>query len=336
MDKKNKKHIKPLKRVLLSFGAAAALIALAAVCFVGYELSRIETIKASPAVTPGDETFETAGETGSSSARPDMKPYDVSWPPGIPAAADKDAVNILLVGQDRRPGQNRQRSDTIIIISCRANGTSLKIVSLMRDMYLQLPGYSDNRINAAYEFGGAKLLDETIEKNFGIKLDGTVEVDFAGFTKIIDSVGGVDISLNRAEAVFLSEKNGWKLAAGENRLSGAQTLAYARIREIGNADYERTERQRTVLQAGIGQVMKMDKAKQLVLLDEILPCISTDMTKDSLLRYAYTIYRIGVRDMKTCRIPADGTFTPASIRGMAVLVPDLAANREVLKNLLDE
>ncbi|MFQ9799037.1 MAG: LCP family protein [Clostridia bacterium] len=99
-------------------------------------------------------------------------------------------VNILLIGQDRREGEGRQRSDSMILATINKKSQSIYLTSFMRDMYVPIPGYSDNRINAAYAFGGMDLLDDTIETNFGIHIDGNVEVDFSGFKTLIDMMGG--------------------------------------------------------------------------------------------------------------------------------------------------
>lgn len=110
-----------------------------------------------------------------------------------------------------------------------------------------MPGYMDNRINAAYSLGGMDLLAETVEHNFSISIEGCAEVDFSGFKDIIDTIGGVDIELNKGEAYHISNLSGLNFTEGVNHLSGSEALDYSRIRYLGNADYERTERQRNVL-----------------------------------------------------------------------------------------
>ena len=96
----------------------------------------------------------------------------------IQVMEDEDVSNLLLIGQDRREGQDRQRSDSIIICSVNKEKGKIVLTSIMRDLYVPIPGYKDNRINAAYQFGGMELLDEVIEENLGIHIDGNIEVDF--------------------------------------------------------------------------------------------------------------------------------------------------------------
>jgi len=212
----------------------------------------------------------------------------------------------------------------------------LKLISLMRDMYVPIPGYSDNRINASYMFGGMRLLEKTIEKDFGVSIDGNIEVNFEGFTQLVDMLGGIEIPLKDNEALHLNKENGWKLTAGKNHLSGQQTLEYARIRHVGNGDYERTDRQRTVLKKILSNSMALGLGKKYKMLDKMLSYITTDLTKQEILGYAYTMVTNGVKDTSSYRIPEDGTFKTAKIRKMSVLVPNLTKNRVLIKKYIYE
>ena len=109
-------------------------------------------------------------------------------------------INILLIGQDRRPGEGRARSDAMVLYTFNLKNGTLTMTSFLRDLYVKIPGYKDNRMNAAYALGGMRLLDDTLEQNFGVVVDGNVEVDFAKFETIINMLGGVDIKLTSAEA----------------------------------------------------------------------------------------------------------------------------------------
>lgn len=248
--------------------------------------------------------------------------------------ADKDIVNILLIGQDRRPGEEKARSDSMIIATVNKEANSIKLTSLMRDMYVSIPGHGYNKINSAYALGGMELLDETVEENFLIEIDGCMEVDFTGFEKIIDKIGGVNIELNKDEAYYLSRTNGLHLTAGINRLTGKTALEYARIRYVGNDDYERTERQRNLLKAIFDEVKDLNLTDLLKLADDILPLITTDLSNSQILELAAGIMLMDVSYIETYRIPADGKFTEATIRDMSVLLPDLPENRALLKEFI--
>lgn len=263
---------------------------------------------------------------------------DVEWNHGEGLIEDSDQVlNILLIGQDRRSGQGRSRSDAMILCTIDKTTKSVTMTSFMRDMYVPIPGYQDNRINTCYALGGMELLDACLEKNFGIQVDGNIEVDFFAFMDIIDMLGGVDITLTQAEANYLNRRGNWdisndhwNLVAGVNTLNGSQALAYSRIREIGD-DFGRTERQRTVLSAVAEKCKGLSLSELNKLLNKILPMITTDMSSSQIMNYALELFpMLSGMTIDTLRIPADGTYQNAWVRGMAVLVPDLEANRQIL------
>ena len=282
------------------------------------------------------DAIQNPDETDAGTA-PTVNPEDVTW--GETAAEQlggEHVVNILLIGQDRREGEGRARSDAMILCTFNKEAKTLTMTSLMRDLYVQIPGYMDNRINAAYQLGGIDLLNETIALNFGVEIDGNVEVDFSQFQQIIDLLGGVDITLTGAEAGHLNGQNAsWSLVEGSNHLTGEQALAYSRIRYIGNADYGRTNRQRTVLSALVRAYKNTSITKMLILVDDILPLVTTDLTDREIIGYVMELFpMLASGEIVTQRIPADGAFYEATIRGMSVLVPDLEANRQLLKETL--
>lgn len=327
--------MKPWKKILLILVCVVVTAALAAGGFVYWKLSQIKTLPPSQTVAPEDETFEKNNAEPSAEVTT-IKPEDVVWLSYAVPVLDKDVINILFIGQDRREGETRQRSDTMIIVSYSKQHGTVKLISLMRDMYVQIPGYSDNRINATYAFGGMELLNETIEVNFGVSIDGNFEVDFEGFTKIIDIIGGVDMTLTQEEADYMNKIWGYELSGGINRLNGEQTLVYSRIRNVGNYDYERTERQRAVLTQVLNETLRLNTAAQLRLLDELLPYLTTDMSKQDIVYYIMAIMQNGINGMNNYRIPEDGTYKSAKIRDMHVLVPDLEENRELLHSHIYE
>ena len=253
-------------------------------------------------------------------------------------------TNILLIGQDARSGEGRQRSDTMVICSLNTDTNMITMCSLMRDMYVPIPGYSDNRINAAYAFGGMPLLDQVIEEDFGVKIDGNFEVNLDGFVSAMVQVGNLDIYLTAGEAAYMNENPAlgsgtdvsgetWYLTEGWNSLTPTQALGYARMRHIGNSDYERTERQRKVLMAAFEKVKDCNVTELLGLADEVLPALTTDMSQKDIVSLATMVQGMQMRE-ESFRIPVDGTYSSESIYGMSVLVPDLKANSDYLKEYL--
>ncbi len=222
-------------------------------------------------------------------------------------------VNILLVGQDRRQGQGRQRSDSMILITFNKSAGTITLTSFMRDQYVQIPGYKANKMNAAYQFGGMSLLSQTMEVNFGVLVDGVVEVDFSGFEDIIDLLGGVDISLTQKECDYFNTFTDWNLVKGYNHLNGYQALSYARLREI-DSDYRRAERQRTVIAAIISAYNNQPMNQLLGILEEILPLITTNMSNSEIIGYAVDLFpMLSGAQMNTLRIPVEGTFKQGKV-----------------------
>ncbi len=249
-----------------------------------------------------------------------LNPEDIEWNGDKFEALNNDGlVNILLIGQDKREGESRQRSDAMILCSFNPETNKLSMISFLRDLYVQIPGYEDNRLNAAYAYGGFDLLKETLELNFGISVDGCLESDFEGFEKIIDTVGGVDIELTAKEAEIVG--NG--VTEGVCTLNGEQALTYARIRKI-DSDFQRTARQRKIMGAVFEKAKTYTLPELAMFFSEILPLMATDMTEDEIMTLALTLASsFSEIKISSYIVPAEGTCKNAVIRGMAVLVPDL-------------
>ncbi len=251
-----------------------------------------------------------------------------------PVESQEHIINIMLIGQDRRPGEGRSRSDTMILCTVNKKTKELTLTSFMRDLYIAIPGYYEDRMNHSYSYGGMKLLDKCLETNFGIKVDGNIEVDFNGFTDVIDLVGGVDIYLSNSEANHLIA-HGHSAQQGMNHLSGEAALMYARNRSVGNGDFSRTERQRKVVNAIFEKCKGMSLSQLQNLMEKALPMITTDLTNRQILDYLTDLVPLlGDMKLNTNRIPADGTYKYASVRGMSVLIPDLEVNRQKLQEII--
>ena len=245
-------------------------------------------------------------------------------------------INILLIGQDRRPGEGRTRSDSMILCTIDTQKKTMVMTSFLRDLYVDIPDwngrtYQDNRLNACYAFGGMGMLDLALENNFGVQVDHNIEVDFSGFEEIIKIFGGVHINLTKAEAAYLQH---FGLKAGPNFLTPQQALAYSQIRYI-DSDFQRTNRQRNVLMSLLNSVKDMSPDQMTQLVNKILPMLTTDMSNADITNYMMKILPILPElQITTQHIPASGAYKSCYIRGMAVLVPDLEANRAILRDTL--
>ena len=249
-----------------------------------------------------------------------------------------DMINIMLIGQDRRPGEERARSDSMILVTINQEKNTIQLTSFMRDLYVQIPGYMDNRLNVAYRYGGTDLMNDTFKVNFGLEIDGNVMVDFDEFTEIIEILGGVTLKISGAEAKYMNNASDNHFKEGTNYFNAEDALTFTRMRYAAGGDYGRTDRQRRVIMAIAESFRDADLITIFNVIDQVLPHIVTNLTDAQIIEYAtkgLTILGNG-GSMETLRIPQDDAHYNANIRGMAVLVPNLEACREDLREFIYE
>ena len=260
---------------------------------------------------------------------------------------DKNVVNILLVGSDHGAIKgDHGRSDSIMIATVNFKTKELKLTSLMRDMYVEIPGHGHNKLNAAYAFGGVELLYQTIAKNFGIKIDNYCVVDFSTFEKVINKVGGVEISLEEKEAKYLnttnyiSKKKYRNVKVGKQTLNGNQALGYARVRYVvskkyGDGDFGRTGRQRAVLQAALNKVLQQSPTKIADIALDSLADVSTDMSAKYLKSLVLKVVQMGTTEIDQMRVPLEGTYKMGRAQSnMFVFFVNFSANKAAMNYFL--
>ncbi len=309
---------------LCIFLALILIVMLFATVYVNYLLSHINRVDPNKESTmsPSQAWNDMLTDPDMNTIDPTGDTYipieDITFPtdsskPVRPDVYGDHLTNILLVGQDRRPGEGRQRSDTMILVSFNKSTGTITLTSFMRDQYVQIPGYMPNKLNAAYQYGGMSLLSETLLENFGVKVDGVVEVDFSGFEKVIDLVGGVDIKLTQKEVDYFKTAYGWNYVVGMNHMDGTQALAYARLRSI-DTDYRRAERQRNVVSAVINAYKNQSLGQLVGMLDDILPLVTTNLSNSQILSMATDVFpMLSGAKMENVRIPLDGTFDSGNV-----------------------
>lgn len=351
MKKKTTKRQPDAPRILLIILCVFLAIVLVALILVAVAQRYLDLINKNVNDAPmsSEEYEQWLGEqtempTGQGETIP---PEEITWTePSVEQS--EEVINILLIGQDRREGQGRQRSDAMILCTINPKTKTMTLTSFMRDLYVQIPGYNPNKMNACYQIGGMSLLADCVEANFGVAVDGCVEVDFSGFTDLVDLVGGVDIELNQAEADYLNRRGNWdynndsagtwNLTEGVNRLTGEQAFAYSRIRYVGNGDFERTERQRKVIMALVDQSRELSISELNNLLESALPLLTTDLTNLEILGYAARMFPM-LKDLQlqTQRVPMDGTWNYAVISDLDVVrIIDMETNLEMLRKTVGE
>jgi len=249
---------------------------------------------------------------------------------------DKDqfgGTNILLIGKDSK-GEKKSRSDTMMIAQYQPEKKSYKIISLMRDMYVDIPNHGKNKINAAFAFGGPELLRQTIKENFDIDLQYYAIVDFEGFVNLIDEAfpRGVEIDVEKSMSAYI----GVTLEPGLQRLDGKHLLGYVRFRHDAVGDFGRVERQQKTMKEVARQFASFETVTKLPkLIGVMTPYVNTNMDSTDILYIGKDFISKKNRNIETLRIPEDGTYNNQRINGVgAVLAIDLEKNKQAIHEFL--
>lgn len=241
-------------------------------------------------------------------------------------------MNILLLGTDERKLTNSSRTDAILICSLNRNTGEVKLSSIMRDLGVELKDigkYSGTYgINAAAYFGGPNLAMKTINECFDMNIQYYVMVNFFGFQKIAQRLGGVEVDVSEQEMKMINyrivEQYKFAVRAGvdesdlpnellENygpgtHLDGRQTLAYARLRKTDGGDYRRTERQQTVLKALMEKAKTLNALQITQLAAEMFSQVKTNMEMNDIINLAIKVAGNGISNLETFRLPINGTY----------------------------
>lgn len=324
--------------LLKRFLTRAMCVMLAVLCFaVPSQATQDEELSK-------EELLELLAETIPEGEEGELNEYLVL--PEDYVAPETDMFQLLLIGVDTYKPNSRGRSDTIILAQLDPKAKTIKLVSFLRDMYVKIPGKGSTRINAAYAYGGPELLLKTLKANFGIEPDAYVSVNFSRMAELIDAIGGVQVNVSSKERTQLNsimqyynlkmgkkENDGLLKKSGLQNLTGKQAMCFSRIRKI-DSDFARTDRQRTVVEAAFHKVMEMswDEIGELVL--DNLDKVTTNITPADAIRLIPTALMAKEATFESLQIPAKGAYASKTISGMAVLVPNLSKNVDILNDFL--
>lgn len=232
---------------------------------------------------------------------------------------EKDIINIALFGTDERDKTEKGRSDAIMILTVDKEHNKLKLTSLMRDSYVKIDGHGKDKLNHAYAYGGPQLAIKTINQNFNLNIRDYATVNFYHMQDIIDALGGVDIDIKKDEIepvnAMMNElafagkyKPPYLKSAGKQSLNGRQALAYARTRYVGNGDFDRTERQRIILNALFEKVKSAGISKYPSLINTLLPMVETSLSQAEILKLGTSVLTSGLSNLEQQRFPVDGYY----------------------------
>ena len=315
------------RRRTIALAVIAGLVVLA-VAVAAFLLNRPRTETAAPAQTsaPAPETPAAPAPTPTPTPTPDPPPV---------------ALNILLVGSDSRANNRAvaasgatsdQRGDALVLIHLPADRQSIYGISMMRDLWVDIPGHGAAKINAGLELGGVPLMTQTVEALLGQPIHHTVMLDFEGFAAMTDALGGVDVNIPRA---FQGTVDDYVyFPAGVNRLNGLEALAFVRERHaFTDGDYQRVRNQQTFLKAVMAKMaaegVLSDRSTVNQLVQTVLPhvTVSPGLTVESLEHLAFSLRSTPPGNAQFFTLPTAGLGF--SRDGQSIILQNRAATAAV-------
>ncbi|MBQ7455925.1 MAG: LCP family protein [Clostridia bacterium] len=266
----------------------------------------------------------------------------------LPAAGKTGIYNLLLVGVDNPGSTVTGRSDTMLLASFNARTGELRLISFMRDTYVQIPRHGHNKLNAAFSYGGAELLVETLEKNFGVHVDGYLAVNFGLMADLVDAIGGVELEVTPGELKKLNgileyynyqrgvpEEEGRLEEAGFQRLTGLQTMSFARIRKL-DSDFMRVQRQQKVIVAIYEQICTLDLITLTQIVNTYIGRVVTNVTLAQAASLMASALGFDEIEITTLRIPMDGQYASRTMNSTYYIVPKLEKCQQSIRDFLGE
>lgn len=213
----------------------------------------------------------------------------------------KDVTSILLLGLDRE----EHATDVNMVLTLDDDNKEIRLLSILRDSYIYYGEDKTNKLNYAINYGGVTNSIKTVNENYGTEIRDYILIDFDGVMNLVDAMGGVNVNLTSEEIPYISPNKNLKF--GNNVLSGKQALSYSRIRRIGT-DFQRTQRQRNVINAMYSKVKSLSLGEMNKLLDVALNNVETSLSYGEILSLGQKIISYGGKEIKQGRVPIDGTW----------------------------
>ncbi|WP_458355119.1 LCP family protein [Peribacillus frigoritolerans] len=254
---------------------------------------------------------------------------------------EESEKTFLLIGVDTR-GEQKSRSDAIILAKYYPDQEKLKLASIMRDSYVKIPGNKSgyNKINAAYYYGGGELLKKTIQENFDVKVDHVAVIDFQGFVKMVDLLAPEGVAVNVDQEII--DDMSIQASVGKNVLHGEEILKYVRFRHDDESDFGRVERQQEVMvqlkTAFINQISSFEGMAALPsIIEQGLSYLDTDIGLKTIMEMGPKAVFHTPDTVETLRIPVEGSFKDEIYpQTGAVLKMDYTKNKKALQEFLSK
>jgi LCP family protein required for cell wall assembly len=252
-------------------------------------------------------------------------------------AKKRDVLNIALFGVDTgRQQMEAAHSDTIMVLSIDRDNKEVKLSSIMRDSYVSVEGHGNTKITHAYSYGGPQLAIKTLNENFNLDIRDFVTIDFAGLASVINMLGGIEVNVKKSEiaqvnkyAVEVAKINNEKFRPvkkpGLQLLMGAEAVSYARIRHVGNGDFDRVERQQVVLTKILEKFKKQNPLKYPAIMAKAFKYVETSMDKTYTAELGLNVLSYGITpsSLEFVRFPVDGYYKGEIVDKLYCLTYDL-------------
>lgn len=327
----NKKTKLSIKKITISLGVIVILLVGSVVSIFAYYMNKINKINIdNKKIIPEEINFQNHDKDDSLMQN---------------RVTDKYIKNIALLGIDSGE-DNIGRSDCILIATLDTEHNKIKLSSIIRDSYVTIPTRSGkDKINHAYAFGGPELTLQTLNNTFDLDIKQFVSVNLSSFPKIIDAIGGVTIDINDDELKYinnyihsLNEENGTSspdiTESGTQSVDGTQALAYSRIRYTSGGDFERSHRQRIVIEQLLNKLKELPVIKYPDALDLLLPMVDTNLTSSEILSLCFDLSSLDDCQIIEERFPKDEDAEGKMINGIYYYVFDNEATISKIKDFI--
>lgn len=319
-NKKSEKKPKKNRKIILLVFLILILLAVSTAAYSSYqyEQARLESIRL---------IEENNGP---------KKVVEIEFHPEVEIT---EYIHILLVGVDNESGKHGN-TDTMMIAQYQPQAGKAKLVSLMRDTYVSIPGYRNNKINAAFSLGGPELLRQTIKENFDIDIHYFALIDFNGFERVVDIISPNGVEVDIEKRMFYEDIPGnlsINFQPGLQMLDGKHALEYVRYRSDNENDFGRVRRQQEMLALLKDDLLSFSGVARLPkLLGSIEPYIQTNVENKQLLAYGRNVFSKPVERLETLTIPIEGGYVDSRYsHAGAVLELDMGKNKRALHQFLE-
>lgn len=348
---------KKLFRILLILGISIIVLILISVVYIFYRqnnnpLSVLFKGKQELAISANiDESSKKALDNERKKLNPALSALSSSMPTqtvGPTPTNQKNYTDILVMGVDSRELQLESQTDSIILVRVDNDNKKIMFISFSRDIYLNIPGFTENRLNEACVYGGPELVMKTINQAFDLNIKNYIVFDFKTAEKMIDLIGDVNVDIDKNELSeinsYISELNnissddkkaGLLQHTGMQKLNGRQAVAYARLRPNKGSDFKRMERQKEIVNSLMQSVKKLKTDQILPLINNAFDTFYSNLSIAKISAIAMDTYKIKDQvEQQYLTIPTESSYKEVTLIEMRYIVIDLMKNEEAINKFL--